>query len=476
MLKLLFLTHRYLGIGLGIVMVLWCLSGFVMMYKPYPELSARESLSLMAPLDLRACCRVPPETGLAHSRYRGFQLQMLGRLPVLHLTTDDNRLVTVDLRHGRTFHSVQAGLVSELAADFAGRHDYPASRLLGVIDNDQWTVYGGYNPHRPLYHLAADDDRGTQWYMSSRTGEVVQLTSREERVWGYLGAVIHWLYPTLLREKVRLWSQTVIWLTIAGIVLTLTGLYFGLKQYKHRRSGRKSPYRGLSRWHHYAGLLFGLLTFTWVFSGLFSMNPWGLLEGEGMQAEQRLLQGEPVTWQQIAALLPVLPKIQLPADTVRLEGRLLRDRLSLVAVTATDERVRFNADTLTREGLPVSHLHDLTIVLSPAGRPLAAAMMTEEDAFYFNHHDKVRLPAFRVIANDGKATRYYLDPVTGGLLSKVDTDRKWYRWLFYGLHRGDFTGWLRSRPVWDLIMGILLLGVTGVSVTGLCMGLRRLAR
>src|SRR4030095_3036436 len=38
--------------------------------------------------------------------------------------------------------------------------------------------------------------------------------------------------------------------------------------------GWQSPYIGWMKWHHYAGLIFGVITFTWVFSGLLSMDPW----------------------------------------------------------------------------------------------------------------------------------------------------------------------------------------------------------
>jgi len=103
-------------------------------------------------------------------------------------------------------------------------------------------------------------------------------------------------------------------------------------------------------------------------------------------------------------------------------------------------------------------------------------MITAGDGYYYDHHELVRLPAYRVIANDGKNTRYYLDPVSGEILDKIDTNDKWYRWLHYGLHRGDFTGFLRSRPVWDIFMWILMLGTTAVCITGTCMGFRRLGR
>ena len=38
MIRLLFLVHRYLGTGIGTLMVVWCLSGVVMMYQSYPYL------------------------------------------------------------------------------------------------------------------------------------------------------------------------------------------------------------------------------------------------------------------------------------------------------------------------------------------------------------------------------------------------------------------------------------------------------
>ena len=52
----LILAHRYLGIALGLVMVVWCLSGVVMMYVRYPSLAEGERLTHLAVLDWRGCC------------------------------------------------------------------------------------------------------------------------------------------------------------------------------------------------------------------------------------------------------------------------------------------------------------------------------------------------------------------------------------------------------------------------------------
>ena len=35
-LKPIIIVHRYVGVVLGVIMTLWCLSGFVMMYQPFP--------------------------------------------------------------------------------------------------------------------------------------------------------------------------------------------------------------------------------------------------------------------------------------------------------------------------------------------------------------------------------------------------------------------------------------------------------
>jgi hypothetical protein len=39
-------------------------------------------------------------------------------------------------------------------------------------------------------------------------------------------------------------------------------------------------------------------------------------------------------------------------------------------------------------------------------------------------------------------------------------------WLFGGLHRIDFTAWMRARPAWDIIMLTLMFGGLALTTTG----------
>jgi uncharacterized iron-regulated membrane protein len=100
-------------------------------------------------------------------------------------------------------------------------------------------------------------------------------------------------------------------------------------------------------------------------------------------------------------------------------------------------------------------------------------MLYEEDAYYFRGRDTFVLPVYRVILSDEGSTRYYLDPTTGTLLQRVDTNSRWHRWLFGGLHRVDFMPWMRARPVWDIIVLIMMLGGFALTATGLYLAVRR---
>ena len=153
-------------------------------------------------------------------------------------------------------------------------------RYAGAVDEDVYTHSRALDPHRPLHRVDAADPDHTRLYISSATGAVVLDATRAERAWNYVGAWIHWLYPFRGNALDRWWHDIVVWLSVAGVTLALTGTVVGLMRWRFSRpyaSGSRSPYReNMMRWHHLSGLLFAVVTITWIFSGLMSMNPWKL--------------------------------------------------------------------------------------------------------------------------------------------------------------------------------------------------------
>jgi hypothetical protein len=223
-------------------------------------------------------------------------------------------------------------------------------------------------------------------------------------------------------------------------------------------------------------LFFGILILTWVASGLLSMNPWGALEGATARDEAYGLRGSGVTWPEIRTITDQLPLSSLPAGQVRLDIIPLEIRHYVTSHNKHGTSMRFDAVNLAPAPMTRQNWARIPGLLSPGTGVITAGLIDDEDNYYYSHHndDKV-LPVYRVILDDDEHTRYYLDAVNGSVVMKVGQEGRWYRWLFSAPHRGDLA-FLRQRPLWDIVMIFLMLGVTTGCITGAYMGFRRLTR
>lgn len=469
------LVHRYLGIVFGLIVALWCLSGFVMMYVQYPDLSDQEYLAGLPPLDTSNCCVANPEVLEQLADIDELSTEMLAGQPAMRVRYGRDISLLVNLRTGWWFSTIdQESAMLQADAFLAASGIDGESRFLARRARDQWTVAGYFNAHRPLYHFAGDDDAETHVYVSGINGQVIQTTTSTERFWNWFGAVTHWIYPTIIRQNTPLWTQVVIWLTIASLFLVVVGIYLGIKQYGARSDGSSSPYEGLNLWHHYAGLIFALVTVTWLVSGLLSMNPWGAFEGDAGGVERSRLQNSTLSVAQLTNIVTMLGNTELPSGTVQIRSVPIDGTLALVAKDSSGRATRLNATTLRPDPLGENAWDRIAELINPDADILQAGLIESADRYYFSHHEEVSFPVYRIVYDNDERTRYYLDPITAELIQKVDSDRRWNRWLFEGLHRGDFTAWMRQRPIWDLIMLPLMIGVTIGAITGVWMAYRRL--
>jgi len=484
LLRALLLTHRYLGIAVGWLLLMWCVSGVVMMYVGYPLLSASERHASLATLKITRCCKLSNEVFAADQAIGAFRVEMLAGTPVLRVEPDFGAPQLIDLQTGLVRDEFTAGDALSVARDYINQHSKSTAvtpTLLGLIDHDQWTVYGDED-QRPLFHLALDDTQRTQLYVSSVSGALVQKTTRPQRFWNWLGAVPHWLYLTQLRERVALWTHVIVWSSVLGSFLAALGLGLGVWQLRRSDGQLHSPYRGWKYWHHVPGLVFGLMVLTWVVSGLLSMNPWGWLETQGAARDARQIQGRPPTWSRVREVIEQLPQARLATNTVALDATVLQGKLFVVASTRNDAHTRFDS-TWRLAPLRDTDINQVATLLSTNAVTSGAftrskpnvQLLTQPDAYYYNQaQQRASLPVWRVALSDVQATRYYLDPITGNLLSKVDDNARWYRWLHSGLHRMDFNSLLRSRPLWDLWMWLLLSGATVTCGTGTWLAVKHL--
>ena len=288
--RLFFLWHRYLGIGLSIPFALWFATGVVMLYSQFPILTPTARFAGLPELQPGRFGITPHDAvqtaGLSASPRR-IRLGMLLDRPIYYILPSGEPWLGVYADDGQALAAIDETAALRVARQYAPPGAQP--ELLGVVETiDQWTLTNSLNLHRPLYRFGLGDDRRTEVYVSARTGEMVMRTTRSDRFWSWLGTIIHWGAPQILRQWVGPWRQTMLWLSGAGMLLASTGLVIGLLRYRRRGYLLKgvhptrrfaSPYRGVKRYHHWAGLAVGLVSLTWITSGFLYLNPGGSRQG-----------------------------------------------------------------------------------------------------------------------------------------------------------------------------------------------------
>ena len=272
---MLVVIHRWLGIGLGPLLAMWFATGIVMHFVPFPSQSDSERVAGLSPLTLEASVHGPADAVAALGLADLQRVRMIQRAdgPV-YIVSGGPALTAL-----RAANLAPAGVRSNtlalaIGADHARHRGMaaPEPAALALIDHDQWTVASHYRRHRPLHHLAFDDEAGTEIYISSTTGEVVLGTTRWERRWNLIGSVAHWIYATPLRSRPELWSATVKCLSLAALALVLAGAVLGIARVRIGTKQRASPYHGMHWWHHVLGLSSLVFVTTWIFSGFLSMD------------------------------------------------------------------------------------------------------------------------------------------------------------------------------------------------------------
>lgn len=472
--RVLVYTHRWLGIFGGILFIVWFASGIVMMYARMPALESDERLARL-PAIAPELLQVPPAADGDVSRVT---IGMLGHRPVYRLL-EGRRWRTVFADDGKDVGELSRDAALQIAGAFAPEHQATLRYDEHLTDADQWTF--GVRGLMPMHRIALGDESGTNVYVADQTAEVVQKTTSSARRWGFLGAVLHWIYFTAFRRQAALWNESMVWLSIAGTAMALIGFAWGLWRYspsmayrlKHQQS--HTPYAGLMMWHHYAGILFGITTITWVFSGLLSMDPWDWHPGTApTRAQREAVTGGGFTLEVNASrLAAAIGAFGSPApkevEITRFRGATyVRAETGLVPLSAPErgsiaEVDRQELETTARAAMPGIDVTELT-------------WMDQYDAYYYDRDGWLSLPVLRVKYRDPQQTWLYLDPKRGAVVRKEERLSRVNRWLYHGLHSLDFPFLYYRRPLWDIVMILLSVGGIVLSATTMVAAWHRLRR
>ncbi|KAF0163929.1 MAG: Optional hypothetical component of the B12 transporter BtuN [Rhodocyclaceae bacterium] len=501
----LYIIHRWTGIVLCLFMALWFVSGVVMMYVGYPRLTQLERLEHLPQLSLPAACCVSPQQALqaagsalpstAHKqRTRGdnappeLKLATIGDTPYWLVGEERNRQTAVHAVTGNIvdrFDEAHALFVSRRYAE--GNHP----TLMEIVHQDIFTVTSTLEPHRPLFRVALNDADGTEVYVSSRTGEVVRDSTRLERGWNYVGSILHYFYP-LKGEFFDKWRRDIIiYTSLVGTIVAMLGVWIGVLRWRFKgrfTSGSRSPYRsGWMRWHHISGLIFGLVTITWVFSGMLSLNPWKVFETDGAKPKLAAFSGTDLDRARFA-LTPqeAIGRAGFPVKEIGVQlfdGRpyyVLRAGNGRTGIIVADDP---DVANIPMEMIPDASLLAAAAKLMPDHNITRATRLDSYDNYYYyrqphNMGGQIvrRLPVLRVEFDDPAHTWVHIDPYTASVFNRLDDRGRVKRWLFAFLHSFDSRGFVEIRPLWDVTLVLLSIGGFVLCVTSMVIGWRRLRR
>lgn len=439
----------------------------VMMYVPYPSLPDSDRLAALTPLDLNKL-RVKPSAAISScpaTDLTTLRLIMFSNRPAYACHTANN---TVHVVYGDNGKIASQLTQRELEERSPSTFKQPLRNIVGPIEFDQWIVAQKFNAYRPFFRFELDDVADTHFYVSARTGEVLQRTTQKQRIWNYLGAVLHWIYPTVLRKDHAMWDMTVWWLSLVALLGTVFGVYLSIyRTVKNRQGGR----HGLSsfkekwmRWHHILGLFAGVLVLSWIFSGWLSMDHGRLFSTlSATQLQQHLIQGKPL--QEVVKHIDLASLASLPPAS----------EVTIYAFNGTDVILaRDKSGLMDAEPLELPRIRKAIGDAWPNQRITSLAVVSDKDVYTNLREGQLPVGAIRAVLGNKDSTWVHVDAFSGEILSVMDRNRRLYRWLFNGLHSLDFPGLTERRPLWDAIMLACLFAGFSLSLTGIVIGFRRL--
>lgn len=516
--------HRWLGILVGLMFIIWSLSGIILLYAGIPHMNAGERLFRLPPLDL-GTVNVTPAQALEQVDGDPFRLRisMLGDRPVYRINTGVvfGKWTLVYADTGEPVPALDADAAVDWLATYLPEYRGGFTLEETLTGPDMFTHSPAIQTHMPMFRIALDDAAGTKYYVSAHSGEPVMKTTTLSRVLGFAGYNMHTLF---FFRQASWWTPLLEWLAWTLLGVALLGIILGIWRFNFRprvkKSGEtyRSPYRGWYQWHHWAGIVFGIMALSWVSSGLVSL---GVIPGieetlysdAQIQAGARSVQGQgkhvDFSSLTVAGIRQAARELGSEFPVAELELLPFDGELYYLAYRKPtrqemldwDSRSAFDFITPTLEWE-----HALIAASGPGARPFHAfgeerllhvarqampgasivehAWLHTPDSYYYRTLDSFDLglprsvrqvPVLRVKFDDPAATWLYLEPGLGQVTKAEIRDRR-NRWGYYGLHGLDFAFLFNHRPAWDVVVLMLIGGVVVLGGSILVPACRRLRR
>ena len=494
--KLAIVCHRWMGVAFCLLFMWWFISGIFMMYWTYPEVTEADRLGRAPKLEA-ARVKVSPEKAIEVVGAEPTSVRLSsfdGRPAYFFRAGQGSAIVYADTGEPQDYFPTELNL--RTAAAWTGQ-PAESAKVETVSEPDQWTLLGDVRRQLPLQKFTFAD--GQQVYISEDTGQVLQHTTLASRIYSHLGVIPHWLYYTPLRVNGSLWTNVVVWSSGIATIAALLGMIVGIwmlspsQRYRHAGQPTSIPYTGQKRLHTILGLFFGILTMTWAFSGMLSMDPFpitsggpvgGAAKGKGSaspaQRVQQALNGGRFNLARYESKHPaeVLGRLDANFPVKELEYTSFAGEPVFHAKSGDGEPLVIPVEASVAEQLGQDRVLELVKEAAGEANIAEVRVMTQYDRYYLDRTRERPLPVVYARLKDAGETRLYIDPKTARVVGRYsESTAAWVnRWLYHGLHSLDFPWLYNYRPAWDIVVMSLMLACVWLCWTSMVLSWRVVKR
>ena len=227
--------HKWIGLAVGIQVVLWMLSGLVMAMLPIEEVRGEDHIAAPKPVLLSDLTGLLPVAEIVAGKDAvTATLTTVAGEPVYELKGSEGASVLVDARSGEVLSPIGEDLARNVAvADFSGN----AKPISAVLVTEEG---GDYRGRLPAWRVQFDDDDETRIYVAANDGRVSARRNGTWRLYDFFWMLHIMDYSN--RENFN--SPWMVAFAAGGLAVALSGLpllWFALKPLflgRRRRAAR----------------------------------------------------------------------------------------------------------------------------------------------------------------------------------------------------------------------------------------------
>ncbi len=207
--------HKWIGLVIGIQVVLWIVGGVVMTWFDLVEVRGEHNIAVQPQITLQPGSASSLNIVLG-SRDDIKSVRMKGLLGITYyeaITLADERLL---------FDSASGGQISPISAEFAARLAFADFSGISTPSDPVWIEEHNleYRGSLPVWQIILNDEEGTHLYVSPATGEIV---ARRNSVWRIFD--FFWMLHIMDYENRTDFNHPlVVWTSIFAAVLSFTGI------------------------------------------------------------------------------------------------------------------------------------------------------------------------------------------------------------------------------------------------------------